>query len=234
MQRNAIRALFVTAALAAMSLPVFSATSGSGSGLISIARADSNPGGVITGTIPTGIDTYNSPITLTVGNSTILERQATVQPTGPVTLTGGSFSLSIDDPRNNNEGFVVGARANDQTAVIGNGTLTIPGSDFTLTSVNATETSCFGPGPRGCEMIMPNTAAVGSNLGTLQTVAYACPVASIAHGMYDVGLGFNVVLPLATAEDFNAFNASYNGSFTVSVDERRASVARFCGAEVVG
>lgn len=223
MRRHALRSLVLIAALAALSVPVFSATQN--------ASACSNPGCTIT--VPIGgvpIDTYYSPISITASSASFNEYPLAGQPMS-VTLPG-SLSLSVADWRGNNQGFDVSLSSTGFASSLS--TTTIPASDISVTSVTSTLTGCLGVGTPGCSSIMTTPAAVGSTLDTSPVVAAACPAEAIGFGMYDVGVGLSLNLSGTAAEIFGSAPASWYGSFSVTVNEGTMfnAAADGCGGTV--
>jgi hypothetical protein len=229
MRRHAFRALILAGALVAVSLPVVSGT-------LTPASACSNPGcttsGGSTGPI---LDTYYSPITVTVGATTINEYQLTGEPTGPVTLPGNSLTISINDRRGNNEGWALsltsgGLFCTDANFCAGaTGGIDIPASDLQVTASDPSLVSCVGL----CATAVGT--GVDSTLDGNPVVAYACPAELIGMGLYSVPVTFNVNLSLQEAENFYFFPASYGGSFTATVDESLApgsTLVGLCGTGV--
>jgi hypothetical protein len=210
MRRHAFRALVLAGALAALSVPVFQINSAS--------ACDVNTLGSCTGTVTvTGVgDTVTSPLTFTVGAPAFSE----------VTLAGevsysvpGTLSLGVSDMRGNNSGFVVQLSANPGVGPGAN--VTIPASDYTVTSSTATNGFCGISAPGGaCESL----AAVlpTSDLSSPQTIGCASylPGGEEGYGMYTLDEGLLLSIPLSQQpldEIFGTNPKEWIHSFNVTV-----------------
>jgi hypothetical protein len=221
MRRHAFRALILAAALTALAVPAFSLTS---------VSADSNPGGT-TSSSSTGpvLDTYYSPITVTVGATTINETRLTGEPTGPVTLSPNSITISVNDRRGNNEGFTVSLSSTGLFCTVSpyclgyGGSFYIPASDLQFVSSSPSLVSCFGV----CASISAATA--GGTLDSNPVVAYQCPAEVVGMGLYTVPVNFNVNLSQPEAEDYYFVPMSYGGTFTATVDESKGPGSYLAG-----
>lgn len=208
MRRHTFRALVLAGALAALSVPVFSATQN--------ASACSNPGCSIT--VPIGgvpIDTYFSPISITASSATFAEYQLTGEQTS-LTLPG-SLSVSVADLRGNNQGWDLSVSSTGFSSSLSS--VSIPGSDLSVTGVTSTLTSCVGVGATGCSTIQTVTSGMSATLDMNPIVAVACPAEAVGLGYYDIGVNMNLNLSGQAAEVFTFAPASWYGNFSVTVNE---------------
>jgi len=227
MHRTLVRWVILASALVVLVVPAVNAPFPiAGLPGPSAASACSNPGCVITGTVTGAIDTYYSPITLSVTSLVIAEHPLAGQPTGALTLPG-TLSLSINDRRGNNQGFVVSVSSGGFATRLSS--TTIPGSAVAVNGVNATTAACLGVGSMLCSSIIPLVGAYGKTLENPVAVAAECPTANIGMGLYNVGVNLNVGLNGTTAEVFGFAPASWYGTFNVMVDESAPSVRGACG-----
>jgi len=218
MHRHAFRTLILAGALT-LFVPVFSATH--------IASACSNPGCTTTTTISGVIDTYVSPISLSLASASIAERATTAQASS-VSLAG-SVSFTVLDARGNNEGWIASLVANGFSSSLFP-LLPIAGSSLTVTATPTVVLTCYGP--YGCGPGVGIAPAAMSNLGTAQPVAAECPIESIGEGSYAVSVPVNVTVTGLTAEKLGSYPASWFGSFTASVMEGQdpSVFTAYCGA----
>jgi len=226
MRRLVLRALILAAALTALAVPVFRVTGTSGSSVIPTASACSVPTCVFTTTVTGALNTFFSPITITVSSVTISEIQLHGE-VATTTTVPGSLTLAVNDLRGNNEGFVVSVSSSGFSCTVPNfctGTA-IAASDLSVTSPpTATLTSCIGM----CAPIKGLPGAVGKTLDMPVAVAAQCPAELIGLGLYSVSVPWTATLSATEAEAFNFFPASYSGTFFLSVDESAATVAANC------
>lgn len=203
MFRSLFRAVVVSGALVALSVPALNAAQ---------VSACSNPGCTTTTTISGVIDTYVSPIQLSQASATIAERATTAQ-VATVSLAG-NVAFTVLDARGNNQGFVAMLQANGFSSSLFP-LLPIPGSAVTVTALPAVVLTAYGPMASGPGLGVLPTA----NLGTPQTVAVECPIEAIGEGSYAISVPINVTVTGLTAEKLGSYPASWFGSFTASVVE---------------
>jgi len=214
MHRHTIRTLILAAALTALVVPVFSAAQS--------ASACSNPACTTTTTISGVIDTYVSPIQLSLASATIAERATSAQ--AAVVSLDGNVSFTVLDARGNNQGWVASLQANGFSSSLFP-LLPIAGSSIIVTATPMVVLTCYGP--FSCGMGRGIAPAVGSNLGSAQPVAVECPIESIGEGSYAVSVPVNVTVTGLTAEKLGSYPASWFGSFTASVVEE-VNTAPYC------
>jgi len=218
MHRHAFRTLILAATLTALAVPAFSAAQS--------AAACSNPGCTTTTTITGVIDTYVSPISLSLASATIAERATTAQ-AASVSLDG-NVSFTVLDARGNNEGWIASLQANGFSSSLFP-LLPIAGSSLMVTGTPGVVLTCYGP--YGCGPGVGIAPAALSNLGTAQPVAAECPIESIGEGSYAVSVPVNVTVTGLTAEKLGSYPASWFGSFTASVMEGQdpSVFTAYCG-----
>jgi hypothetical protein len=222
MRRLALRALILAAALTTLAVPVFRMSGTPGSSVISTASACSVPGCVFTSTVTGAFNTFFSPITITVSSVTMQEFHLHGEQTTGVSLPG-TLTLSVNDLRGNNEGFVVSVSSGGFSCTVPNfctGTA-IAASDLSVSSVTASLASCIGM----CAAITGLSSAVGKTLDMPVAVAAQCPAELIGLGLYNISVGYTASLSASEAEAFTFFPASYSGTFSLSVDESAATVS---------
>jgi hypothetical protein len=222
-----LRVVVLAGVLATLALPTATLSLPGGFQAPQTASACSNPGCVITGTVTGDIDTYYSPITLSVTSVVIAEHQLSGQPVSSVSVIPGTLSISINDRRGNNEGFVVSVSSNGFST--GLSTTTIPPSSVTVSNVSSTLAACLGVGNIACAPVIALATSYGKSLDSPVSIAAQCPSANIGMGLYNIGVGLNVGLSGSTAEVFDFAPASWSGSFNVAVDESLPTVQGICG-----
>lgn len=204
MHRHVFRTLIAAAALTALAVPVFGATH--------TASACSNPRCTTTTTISGVIDTYVSPISLSLASATIAERATSAQASS-ITLAG-TVDFTVLDARGNNQGWIAYLTANGFSSSLFP-LLPIAGSDVTVSGAPSVVLVCYGPYACGPGVSITPTA----NLGSPQPVAAECPIESIGEGSYAVSVPISVSVTGLTAEKLGSYPASWFGSFTASVVE---------------
>jgi hypothetical protein len=224
-QHRVLRLVVLAGVLAALAVPAATLPI-PGVAALQTVSACSTPSCVITGTVSGAIDTYYSPITLSVTSVVIAEHQLTGQPTTTVSVPG-TLSLSINDRRGNNEGFVVSVSSNGFSTRLSS--TMIPPSSITVSNVTSTLAACLGVGNIACSPVIPLPASYGKSLDSPVSIAAQCPSTSIGMGLYNIGMGLNVGLSGSTAEVFGFAPASWYGSFNVAVDESLPAVQGVCG-----
>lgn len=226
MRRLVLRALILAAALVALAVPVFRVTGTPGFSAIPTASACSVSGCVLTNTTSTTFNTFFSPITVSVSSN--VEVQLHGELTSGATIPG-TLTIAVNDLRGNNEGFEVSLESNGFTCTVANlgnfcsGTA-VAASDIAVTSVAASTASCIG----FCAAITADSTAVGSTLDSLVEVATQCPAELVGLGLYDINVGWTATLSAAEAEALSFFPASYDASWTVTVDESTDELADDC------
>ena len=179
MHKSITRTLVLVAAIVAMSIPVFSVQRASACDVNSLNNCSGT-------TTVVGIgDTVTSPMTYTVSTPAFSETMLA----GEVPYNvAGSLSIALSDMRGNNEGFVVQLSANAGTAPGAN--VSIPGSDYTVTSSTAANGFCGVSYTGGMCSILTGIVPAG-NLGTPQTIGCAgfLPGGQEGYGMYTLNEG---------------------------------------------
>jgi len=203
MHQHAFRTLILAGALA-LCVPAFSATH--------IASACSNPDCTTTTTISGVIDTYVSPISLSLASATIDERATSAQ-AAAITLAG-DVDFTVLDARGNNQGWIAYLQANGFSSSLFP-LLPIGGDSVTVSGTPENDLTCYGP--YACGPGVPIVPAF--SLGTPQPVAAECPIESIGEGSYAISVPISVSVTGLTAEKLGSYPASWFGSFTASVVE---------------
>jgi hypothetical protein len=210
MRKHAFRALILVAALVALSIPVFSATTTSACDVNSLNTCTGSSTG------SGSIDTVTSPMTFTVGTAAFSETALA----GEVDYSiPGSLSIALQDMRGDNSGFVVQLLSGGASAPGTN--VTIPASDFTVTSSTAVNGFCGISQIGGaCEVltgVLPT-----SDLSSPETIGVACALTTGAegYGMYALTEGLNLSITTAQQpldEIFGTNPKEWSASFTVIV-----------------
>jgi hypothetical protein len=209
MRQHALRALVLAAAITAVSLPVLHVTTASACDVYTLNNCSTTTTG---GT--NYIDTVTSPLTFTVSTAAFSETALA----GEVNYTiPGSLSIAVSDMRGNNSGFVVQLSANDATAPGSN--VSIPASDFTVTSSVATNGFCgistYGGGCETLSGVLPT-----GDLSSPETVGVACASPYEGYGVYTLDEGLLLSIPLSQQplnEIFGTNPHEWAASFNVSV-----------------
>jgi hypothetical protein len=211
MRRHALRALVLAGALVALSVPVFHLTS-----TASACDVYTLNNCTTTSTVSGIGDTVTSPLTFTVSTPAFSE---TILAGEVPYLVPGSLSIGVSDMRGNNSGFVVLLSAN---AGVGPGAnVTIPASDYTVTSSTATNGFCGISAPGGaCETLSAYTPT--SDLSSPQVVGCAPYLATgqEGYGMYTLDEGILLSVPLSQQplnEIFGTNPKEWIHSFNVEV-----------------
>jgi hypothetical protein len=157
----------------------------------------------------------------------IAEHQLSGQPASAISVPA-TLSLSVNDRRGNNQGFVVSVSSNGFSTRLSS--TAIPPSSVTVSNVSSTLAACLGVGNISCSPVIPLPTSYGKSLDGLVSIAAQCPSANIGMGIYNIGVGLNVGLTGSTAEVFDFAPASWYGSFNVAVDESLPTVQGVCGA----
>jgi len=213
------RMLIVGAAVVGLSLPVATMSQ-------TASACDVNSLNTCSGTTTvSGVgDTVTSPMTFTVGTPAFSETMLA----GEVNYTiPGSLSIALDDMRGNNEGFVVQLSANAGTAPGTN--VTIPASDYTVTSSTATNGFCGVSYASGASETLTGYVPSG-DLGSYQTIGCASYLASgeEGYGMYTLDEGLSLSIPTSQHplnEIFGTNPKSWVHSFNVAVLQGPAAAA---------
>lgn len=218
MRRHALRALILSGALVALSIPVFNAVSVSACDVNVLNSCTGSSGG-------SGIlDTVTSPMTFTVGTASFSETALA----GEVAYSiPGSLSIALQDMRGNNSGFAVQLSANDASAPGAN--VVIPASDFTVTSSTATNGFCGVSATGGACETLVGILPTG-DLSSPQTIGVACALTNGAegYGMFTLDEGLLLGIPLSQQplnEIFGTNPKEWNISFNVSVLQGAAGAA---------
>ena len=223
MRRLAVRVLILAAALTTLAVPVFHVAGPPGWGAIPTASACSNVGCVISSTIPSQIETFVSPITVSATTATFAERATSAQATGPLTLTG-SVGFTVYDLRGNNQGWVASLTSSGFSSSLFPFS-TIPASALTVSGLPTVAMTCLGPlGPGGANTCGPGRGVTSTvDLSMVPAVAVECPTEAIGEGAYAVSVPLLLTIPNGPpgfqAEKFGSYPASWFGNFTVGIME---------------
>ncbi len=218
MHKSITRMLILVAAIVAMSIPVFGVQRASACDVNSLNNCSGT-------TTVTGIgDTVTSPMTYTVSTPAFSETMLA----GEVNYTvPGSLSIALSDMRGNNEGFVVQLSANAGTAAGAN--VTIPASDYTVTSSTATNGFCGVSYTGGMCSTLAGIVPT-SDLSTPQTIGCAGYLTGgqEGYGMYTLDEGLSLSVPTTQSplnEIFGTNPKSWAHSFNVTVLQGPAAAA---------
>jgi len=230
LRRHAIRALALTGALLALSVPVLSATSGgSGFGFAIPVSACSGPDNTCsaTSTISGTVGSFYSGITISPQTSNDVETQLCgepgTNPSCPSTVTiPANLAFGISDYRGQAQGlsvFVGGPGTIFQSAP---GTpamysFSVGGSAFVIAPPGpSTTNSCFG----ACSPLVANPLSVGMNLAAPVCVASAAEnLGDYGLADYGVNVPYNIVLSGFAAEEYGLLPGRYTTAIPISYQE---------------
>lgn len=212
MNRPLFRALILVGALVALAVPVV--------GVTQSASACSNIGCTTSTSIPSQIDTFVSPIRVSMATAFFTERATSKQVglTETIELTG-TVGFTVLDARGNDQGWTATLMSTGFSSSLFP-LLPISGDAVTVSGLPSVTMICYGP--FACSPgigIMPT-----AGLGTPQPVAGECFLESMGEGQYAVTVPLVVTVKDLQAEKLGSYPASWFGNFVVSVNEGPGNV----------